>query len=144
MNLLLDQSDQYVVLEHVDHVRSQLKAITKTPWYDITVNLAGKVNEDNTFKLYSKLSFGIDVFNMPQNTAIITGKLEPKDGEQTIIHAEVRLNYFVLFALYFILTIFAFKLVDFMISGRQDWIFTILFLCCLLFCAALFTSLLAD
>src|SRR5688500_13734308 len=110
MNPLLDQKYEYVVLEHVDQVRSQLKAITKTPWYDIAVNLAGKMNEDNTFKLYSKLSFGIEVFNMQQNTAIITGKLEPQ-GEQTIIHAEVRPNYFVLFALYLILAIFIFKLV---------------------------------
>jgi hypothetical protein len=127
MNPLLEQRYQYIVLAHIDQVRSQLKAITKTPWYDIAVNLAGKVNEDNTFELYSKLSWGIDVFNIQQNTAIITGKLEPQHGEQTIIHAEVRPNYFVLFVLYLILIIFVFKLVDFIISGRQDWIFTILF-----------------
>lgn len=121
MNPLLDQRYQYIVLKHVDQVRSHLKEITKTPWYDIAVNLAGKVNEDNTFVLYSKLSFGIDVFNMAQNTAIIAGKLEPQNNEQTIIHAEVRPNYFVLFVFYLILIILVFKLADFLVSGRQDW-----------------------
>ena len=126
MNLFLEQRYQYIVLKHVDQVRSHLKAITKTPWYDIEVNLAGKVNEDNTFILYSKLSFGIEVFNTPQNTAIITGKLEPQKNEQTIIHAEVRPNYLVLFVLYFIFIILVFKLVDFIVSGRQDGTATIL------------------
>jgi hypothetical protein len=122
MNPLLEQKYRYVVFQSLDHVRAQLKSITKTPWYDIAVNLAGKVSEDNTFKLYSKISFGIEVFNMQQNTAIITGKLEPQDGEQTIIHVEVRPNYFVLFALYFIAIIFVFKLVDLFVSGGKDWL----------------------
>ena len=129
MNLFLEQRYQYIVLAQVDQVRSQLKAITKTPWYDISVNLGGTVNDDYTFKLYSKLSLGIEVFNMPQNTAIITGKLETQQDEQTIIYAEVRPNYFVLFALYLILVMFVFKLVDFFVSGRQDWFsITVLFI----------------
>jgi hypothetical protein len=126
MSPLLEQKYRYVVFEPVDQVRSQLKSITKAHWYDIAINLAGKVTEDNKFELYSKLSFGIEVFNMPQHTAIITGKLEPQDGEQTIIHAKVRPNYFVLFALYLILMIFIFKLVGLFVSEGEDWLVTIL------------------
>jgi hypothetical protein len=69
MNLLLDQKYKYVVFESVDHVRSQLKSIVKSPWYDIDINLAGKVLDNNTFQLYSKLSMGVKVFGVIQNIA---------------------------------------------------------------------------
>jgi hypothetical protein len=137
MSPLLEQKYRYHVFQPVDQVRTQLKSITRTPWYDIAVNLAGKVTEDNTFKLYSKLSFGIEVFNMPQNTAIITGKLEPQDGEQTIIYTKVRPNYFILFALYFIVMIFVFKLAVLFVSGGEDWLGTALLLILFIFLRSL-------
>jgi hypothetical protein len=122
MNFLLEQKYRYIVFESLNNVRGKLKAITKTPWYDIAINLAGKVSDDNTFELYSKLSLGVNVFNVPQNIAIIMGRLKSETEEQTDIHVVVRPNYAVLFVFYFVIAIFLFKLFTAFHSNVQDWI----------------------
>ena len=123
MNFFLAKQYDYIVLKEVNEVRSRLESITRTPWYDITVNLSGKVSDDNTFKLFTKLSFGIQVFNVSGKTAILTGLLEPHGEQQTIIHTELRPNYALLTVLYFILIIFFFKLITSFNSGSmQGWI----------------------
>lgn len=109
MNLLFDQKYQYTVFEPVDNVRRKLKSIVKTPWYDIDINLAGKVLDNNTFQLYSKLSMGVKVFGVIQSVAIIKGSLEPKN-EQTNIHLDIKPNDRVLGAFYVIALIFLFML----------------------------------
>ena len=109
MNLLFDQKYQYTVFEPVNYVQSKLKSIVKTPWYDIDINLAGKVLDNNTFQLYSKLSMGVKVFGVIQSVAIIKGSLEPKN-EQTNIHVDIKPNYLVLGAFYVIALIFLFML----------------------------------
>lgn len=125
MNLFLEQKYKYIVFEPVENVRSQLKSIVKTPWYDLAVNLAGRVNEDNTFQLHSKLSMGINVIGTMQNFVLLAGKLE-QQKERTQINIEVRPNYSVLFAFYLILLIFIFKLVEVFISNMfSDWMLAI-------------------
>ena len=103
-------------------MRSQLNSILKTPWYDIAVNLAGRVSKDNTFKLYPKLSLGVEVFGIIQSVSVITGRIET-EGEQTHINVKVRPNYAVLLAFYLILLIFIFKVIGlFTSSTESDWI----------------------
>jgi hypothetical protein len=122
MSPLFEQKYRYIVFEPVDTVRSQLKSILRTPWYDITVNLAGKVFKDNTFKLYPKFSMGVEVFGVVQSASVITGRNET-EGEQTHINVEVRPNHAVLLAFYLILFIFLFKVIGlFTSSSESDWI----------------------
>ena len=122
MNPLLEQKYKYALMEPVDQVRSQLKSILQTPWYDLAINLSGRVSEDNTFKFKPKFSFGIEVFGMVRSAAVITGKLEP-NGEQTIMQLEVRPNHFFLLAFYLVLFIFIFKLFELFTSATEsDWI----------------------
>jgi hypothetical protein len=122
MSPLFEQRYRYIVFEPVDSVRSQLKSILKTPWYDIAVNLAGKVSNDNTFKLYPKLSMGIGIFGIGQSVSVVTGRLEPGDGQTNII-IEIRPNYALLLVFYLILLIFLLKLVGlFNSNSESDWI----------------------
>jgi hypothetical protein len=122
MSVLLEEKYKYIVFQPVDDIRSQLKSIVEIPWYDISVNLDGKVLEDNSFKLYSKQSIGINVFGVIQNISVIKGKLEGQ-GEQTTIHIEVKPNDLVLLVLYLIVFIFLFKLFGlFFSSSAEDWI----------------------
>lgn len=122
MSPLLEKKYKYIIFEPVDSVRSQLKACLKTPWYDITVNLAGKIFNDNTFKIYPKLSMGIELFGMVQSAAWITGKLVP-DGDQTNICLELRPNYVALLAFYIILLIIILKIIGLIVSRTEsDWI----------------------
>lgn len=138
MSPLLEQKHKYIVFESVHSVRTHLKSTIRTPWYDIAINIAGKVSDDNSFKLYSRLSLGVKAFNIPQHIAILTGKLEPQGEQQTIIHVEVRANYAVLFALYLILVIFVFKLISsFNSSTSQDWFVTALLFFLLIFLRSL-------
>jgi hypothetical protein len=125
MSLQLEQKYSYIILEPVDSVHSQLKSIAKSPWYDIAINLAGKVSDDNTFKLYSKIGVGIKVFGIMQDAAMITGKLE-SDHEQTHIHIEVKPTRLVLLALYLIGFIFLVKLFSLIVwNTQQDGMITI-------------------
>jgi hypothetical protein len=125
MSPLFEQKYRYIVFESVDSVRSQLKSILKAPWFDIAVNLAGRVSNDNTFKLYPKFSMGVEVFGVVQSVSVITGTIEA-DGSQTHINVEVRPNYAVLCAFYLILLIFVLKLVGlFTSSTENDWILVV-------------------
>jgi hypothetical protein len=124
MNFLLEQKFKYVVLEPLKNTRDQLKSIINTPWYDIAINLSGKVSDEGNFKLYSKFSLGFKVFNVPQNIAIITGKLVEEFPEQTIMNVVVSPNYVVLFVFYFVFIIFFFKLVTSFHSNEEHWILT--------------------
>lgn len=121
MNTLLSEKYVYTIFEPLDQVISYLKSITKTSWYDIEVNLTGKVNEDNTFELYPKLSFAFGVFNLSPYTAIIIGSLEKQGNEGTTICAEIRPSYIVLLALYLILILLVVKLVNLFIFNGNDW-----------------------
>jgi hypothetical protein len=121
MSPQFEQRYKYIVFEPVDSVRSQLKSIVKSPWYDIAINLSGKVFEDNTFKLYSKMGMGIKVFGMVQEVAMISGRLEP-NLQQTNIQIEVKPTQLVLLAFYVILFIFLIKLLGLFIwNTQQDW-----------------------
>ena len=137
MSPLFEQRYRYIVFEPVDSVRSQLKSILKTPWYDITINLAGRVSNDNTFKLYPKLSMGIEVFGMIQSVAVLTGRLESTD-EQTHIQVEVRPNYALLFVFYLVLLILILKLIGMFISRTgDDWILSVALFFMLIFIRSL-------
>jgi hypothetical protein len=125
MNLFLDEKYKYVLLEEIHNARSRLNSMLQTPWYDITVNLAGRVFDDNTFKIYPKFSMGIEVFGIVQSMAVLTGKMEA-EGEQTNMVVEVRPNNIVLLALYLILLIFFYKLFILLTSSTgRDWILAV-------------------
>lgn len=137
MNPLFEQKYCYIVFEPVDNVRSQLKSILKTPWYDITVNLTGKVSNDNTFKLYPKLSMGVKVFGVVQSVAVLTGRLEPASGQTNIV-VEVRPNHALLLAFYLVLLILILKLAGMFISRTGDgWIMAVALFFMLLFIRSL-------
>jgi hypothetical protein len=137
MSPLFEQKYRYIVFEPVDNVRSQLKSILKTPWYDIAVNLAGKVSNDNTFKLYPKFSMGVEVFGVIQRVSVLTGRIEA-NGEQTNVIVEVRPNHAVLVAFYLILVIFLFKLVGlFASSSENEWILVVALFIMLIFIRSL-------
>ena len=118
MSLFLEQKFQYICLENIDSTKSRMKSILKSPWYDIAINLAGRVFEDNTFMLYPKLSMGFEFFGFSQSVAVIVGKMEG-EGEQTHINIEVRPNHAVLFSFYIILLIFLFKLFKLFTSSSE-------------------------
>ncbi|MGZ5218945.1 MAG: hypothetical protein ACXWC7_02670 [Chitinophagaceae bacterium] len=113
------QKYRYIVFEPVDSVREQLKLILQSPVYDIAINLAGRISNDNTFRIYPKFSMGIEVFGIVQNTSIITGKIYAEDG-QTNIMVEVRPNHAVLLAFYLTLLIFLPRLVGLFTSGTES------------------------
>jgi hypothetical protein len=137
MSPLFEQKYRYIVLEPIDTVRSQLRTILKTPWYDIAINLAGKVSDNTTCKLYPKLFLGFEVFGVVQSVAIITGSLEPH-GEQTNINIEVRANYAVLLVFYLLLFIVLLKLVGLFISNTEsEWILVAALLFILIFIRSL-------
>jgi hypothetical protein len=138
MNLLLSRKYSYVVFEPVHVVRSQLKAITNSPWYDIEVNLAVKVSDDNRFELYPKLSLGIKVLNIPQNTVIIKGRLEQQGKEQSTIYTEVRPGYGILFALYLVLLLVVVKLVNLLVFDGDDFIVPVLLFILFIFLRSVF------
>ena len=118
VNLFLVHKYKYVSLEDIGGTRSRLKSILETPWYDIAVNLAGKVYDDNTFMLYPKFSMGFEFFGFSQSVAVIVGKMEG-EGEQTHINIEVRPNHAVLFSFYIILLIFLFRLFKLFTSSSE-------------------------
>ena len=137
MSPLFEQKYTYIVFEPADSVRSQMKSILKTPWYDIAVNLAGKVSNDNTFKLYPKFSMGVEIFGVIQRVAVLTGRLESTDG-QTHIHVEVRPNYGLLFVFYLILLILLLKVFGMFISRTGDgWILSVTLFFMLIFIRSL-------
>jgi hypothetical protein len=137
MSPLFEEKYRYIVFEPVDSVLAQLKSILKTPWYDIAVNLAGKVSSDNTFKLYPKFSIGVEVFGVIQSVAVLTGRLEPTDG-QTHILVEVRPNYALLFVFYLILLILLLKVLGMFISRTSDdWILSVALFFMLIFIRSL-------
>ena len=122
MSPFLEKKYNYTVFETIDNVRNQLKSIVKTPWYDIAINFRGRVFDNNTFKLYSKMAIGFSYFGMAKNTAMITGKLE-SNHEQTNIQIEIKPTIFALLAFYVMLFILIFKLFDLFIHRTQeDWI----------------------
>lgn len=137
MSPYFEQKYKYIVFEPVDSVRSQLKSILKTPWYDIAINLAGKVSSDDTLKLYSKLSMAIEVFGVAQSVSVLTGKLEA-EGENTNINVVLRPKHAILLAFYLIMLIFLINLVSLFISGTEsNWILTIALFIMLIFIRSL-------
>lgn len=125
MNFLFQQQYRYIVFDPIDHVRSQIESIVRAPWYDIAVNIAGRVSNDNTFKLYPKLSIGFKVFGVSQSLSVITGRLESADAH-TNIHIEVRPNYAVLISFYLMLFIFLFKLIGLFTSeADSEWMLVV-------------------
>ena len=125
MNLSFGQEYKYIVFEPVDMVRSQLKSITRTPWYDVAINLSGKVFDDNRFKLYSKMSMGIQVFGLIQDIVVITGQLESEHGK-TNIHVKIGPSDLVLAAFYVISFIFLFEAISLFMSSHLDrWIMVV-------------------
>lgn len=122
MNLSFDQQYEYIALKPVDTVRSELESIVRSPWYDISINLAGEVSEDNTFKLYPKLSMGLKAFGKMQEFAVINGRLEPHN-EQTNLQITIGPPGRVLLAFYAVFLIFLFKLIGLFLGHNiQDLI----------------------
>jgi hypothetical protein len=120
MNILFEKNYKYIVFEPVENLKFQLKSITRTPWYDLNVNLAGSVSEDNTFELYSKFLFGLN-----KTFAIISGKFEANKNEQTSINITVRPRNGPLIIFYFIALLFLMELFSSLNSNPQEWPMTV-------------------
>lgn len=133
MNFLFEQNYRYIVFEPVENLKLQLKSITRTPWYDLKVNLSGSVSEDNTFELYSKFPFGPNkIF------AIISGKLEANEDGQTSINITVRPRNGPLIIFYFMLVLFLMELFSSVNSDPPEWTMTIGYSIALIFFRILF------
>jgi hypothetical protein len=82
MNLLLNQKYEYNILLPAEEVRAQLKSITRTPWYDLAINLQGKLYDDDKFKLLSKTAIGIKTIGGMQDVAILKAGLNRMANKQ--------------------------------------------------------------
>jgi hypothetical protein len=127
MNLTLAHNYTYILFAPLEEVRNQLRSITKTPWYDLAVNISGKIADNNSFILYPKFSLSIEVFSMPQSVAILTGQLQAQDKEQTVLLVEVRPNHAVLIVFYLLVFGFVLNLANvFLYSTEVRWIITVI------------------
>lgn len=135
MNLLFEQNYKYIVFDPIENLRLQLKSITKTPWYDLQVNLSGKLYEDDKFKLYSKFPFGPG-----KVIAVIYGKLELLENSQTAINISVRPRNRALIIFYFIAMLFLFELFSSLNSDPQEWALTIAYFITLIILRSLIYS----
>ena len=121
MMLPFPKKYKYILLNDISSVRSDIKSIIRTPWYDISVNLYGKISDDNSFKLKSKFSIGVFSLVLPTT---ISGKLFA-DGEKTIIHAEVSGDGLLLSIFFISLIFFLFRIIKgFSTYLLYDWIIT--------------------
>lgn len=102
MNLLFEDKRQYEINDTIESVHSQLRLLVDSPWHNFTHNLAGTVSDDNSFKIFPKLSFTMNVFGMPSGIAVIAGKLSD-NGNKTIVHTVVRAKYSIVISFYFVL-----------------------------------------
>ena len=118
MNFSLEQEYRYIVLTSSSNVRSQLKSILKTPLYDIAINLTGTLSEDDSFKLYPKLTVGAEFFGISRGFAIIAGRLAT-NGQQTTIEVRVRPSRSVLVVFYVFLISFLIKLFSLVKSSSE-------------------------
>jgi hypothetical protein len=129
MNFFFEDKYEYVVSEPIDSVSSQLKSITKTPWYDLAPNLMGTVSVDYTFKLYSKFSFlPIQIFNFFSLKTIIAGKLQ-SEPDKTKILIKVRPSYLFALTFYLLVIIFLFQL----FKTDRNWVEISIFFLFLIF-----------
>lgn len=136
MNLLMEQKYTYAVFKHIDTINEELISITKTPWYNTSINFAGKVSNENTFKLYSKMSLGIQVLNT-YNIAVIAGNIHSEGTERTKINIIVRPHNSVLAAFYILLTFFILQLLDTLTFDKAGWTKSILLFFPLIFIRSL-------
>jgi len=118
MNFFFEEQYQYVVYQPTSYISSQLKAIIKTPWYEIAPNLTGVVSDDGTIKLHPKLSFPtISVFNIPQHITVLKGRLK-QESDRSRIYVTVRPSYPILFSFYTLIIILLFETVRY----DRNWI----------------------
>ena len=111
MNLLFEEKIQYQLTEPIENVRSELESLLDSTWHDFSRNLSGTVSQDNTFKVYPKVTFAFNVFSMPQGIALITGKLH-EAGDRTHINTVVRANYILVAAFYLVVFFFVTVLIE--------------------------------
>jgi|GEM_PF-1251554 len=116
MNVFFQRKHYYETHTAIEDIRSRLKELRKTSWHDIAVNLTGKVEEDNSFKLENKSGFVFRFGGIPQNTVLIEGNLI-EDNTNTNIHITARCNYFLVFLFYLSAAITMYDLYTFLSSN---------------------------
>lgn len=132
----MEQKYTYVVFKHIDTIRDELVSIIKTPWYDVAVNLSGKMPDENTYIFYSKMSLGIS-FLQTFPLSIIKAKLEAESEEQSKICATVRPHNAFLFMFYILILLFILQLVDTLTFEAAGWTILILLFLSLIFLRSL-------
>ena len=137
MDVFFTIKNKYEVYDPVDNVRSHLAEILDRPWYDLSENISGKVNEDGGFKLSPKWTFGnVRAFGFSQDMVYLIGVLKDEGGK-TIIEIATRPNYVLLLAFYFPLLLLLIKLLGFQIfiEGTLGQLLLVIPALCLVFAA---------
>ena len=101
---------EYCVNDSIHNVRSQIKSLVERRPFDFSENISGTLNEDDSFKLSPKWTFGsLKVFGIQQDMTYLNGKLKEDNG-QTIIETMARPNYAIVAIFYFMVLLFVAKL----------------------------------
>lgn len=108
MNLFFQRKHRYETHSSIEDIRGSIRELRKTRWYDVAINLTGKVEEDNSFQLSRKLGFIGFTKGLPKSFVLIEGQLT-ENNTATDITITVRCNYLLLFYFY---AAFAFLLYD--------------------------------
>lgn len=101
MNFSFSFHLQYTSDKSIDNVRLKLKSTLERPWSDFSEDIIGKLNDDDTFKVSPKWSFGsFKVLGVEQDLTFIIGKIS-KQKKGTTIETIVRPNHAILIIFYF-------------------------------------------
>ena len=102
MDIFFTRKYKYTVNDSIDNVRADIESITGRRWYDFSVNITGRFNDINSFKLTHKWSFAV-IRWIENSPAYLSGTLSV-DHNKTVIDTTLRPNSgFVMF--FYILTI---------------------------------------
>jgi hypothetical protein len=109
MNFLFENTYRYRVHNSVEGTLQDLKSViqSNTTWYDLSVNLTGSVNEDNTFRFRPKFTWGpgSGYFNA---YAFGKGKIRP-EGDGVIIDIKIGPSRWVTFVYYLCVLLLLFQ-----------------------------------
>lgn len=102
MNFLFERNHKYETHTSIEDIRSMLKELRRTSWHDVAINLTGKLEEDDSFRLARKYSFTGVKIGLPTNYVLLEGQLT-EDNNNTNIEVTVRSSRILLFYFYSLL-----------------------------------------
>jgi hypothetical protein len=139
MNILFTRKYTYTVNAAVDDVRTDLAKIMHAPGHEGSKNIAGTLNDDNSFNLTQKLPFGPNKIDSPNGIAYLSGTIR-QEGDKTIIETILKPNTGFVLMFYLLIILFGRVLLgNIRIEGSNMVLFLILLFVWLFVFRLLFT-----